>query len=185
MSTPKILSLEEAKKVYLIENDVFFFEKDLSKLEEDFIDKTEFIYNEKENILEKITNSSYYSVPLNKISKKNCNSNENGFSIEILNTDCRNIIIGLSPLSFYFKQSDEVNFNKHRLWINGFNFYNYKEKEIKNGDVIGLQYDSIKGEIEFFLNFKTTGIIKKVPDIIQNYRFTITLYDVGDKVQII
>jgi len=169
--------------------------KESLKIDVDLMNEKFLKYNENENTLERIGNKYYYfPVPLKKISKKNCNSNENKFSIKILNTDYGSIRIGITNSNFNFKINNFLG-NDSNYWLfyccNGAKFFNGKLEYIlnkfngKKGDVIGFKFNSIKGEIELFINNESKGIIFKNLNINENYRFVILMWSKGDKVQII
>ena len=166
------------------------------KIDIETMEVDEVKYDEKENTLEKIRNTDDSLVILNKISKKNCNSNKNKFSIKILNTKYGFLIIGISNLKFDYK---EQSWKGKNLETWGFKCYNesntqqlekdkylsndlLKDFKGKNGDIISLKYNSIKGEIEIFINNESKGLITNKVDIKQDYRFVITMYSIGDKI---
>jgi len=56
---------------------------------------------------------------------------------------------------------------------------------IRKGDIIGLKYDSKKGMLSLYHNGLYTGITYTNIDTSFQYFFTVTLYDVGDKIEIV
>jgi len=169
--------------------------KECPKIDAELMNEKFFKYNEKGNILEKINdNHNFFSVPLKKISKKNCNSDENKFSIKILNTKFGEVIVGLTDLNVNFKNNYWIG-KDSKSWgfdcANGMKWFVmefehfFKGFKAKKGDVIGLKFNSIYGEIEIFINGKSKGIMFDTIDISKNYRFAISLCGFGDKVKII
>ena len=57
--------------------------------------------------------------------------------------------------------------------------------EGKIGYVVSLKFNSIKGEIEIYINDESKGVLFNKIDVKQDYRFVISLSDIGDKVQIL
>ena len=176
---------------------------DLLKLERLKIDIDVFFmkfleYNEKENILTKKKFNDENdddescclccTVTSKRLTKKNCDTDENKFSIKILNTKQGEIGIGLRRSVFNI---DNVN---HWCYLCGFKLTssgkNSKEKcyptiKVKIGDIISLIYNSKKGELKLKINdsimlFSFSGLSIK-----EDYKFELTLYNRGDKIQII
>ena len=167
------------------------------KIDINLINKKKLEFNENENSLKKIEKDfCWISAPLKKISKKNNNSNENKFSIKILNTQDGDIMIGLTNFNFNFKEKFNVigkDLNSWGFFLNDCTkWFNNKGEDflkdfedVKYGDIFGLKFNSIKGEIEIFINGESKGIMFNNLDINKNYKFAISLIDNGDKVQII
>jgi len=166
--------------------------KERLKIDVDLMDEYQLKYDEKENTLEKILLGCGFSASLKRLPKKNCETNENKFSIKILKTKFGYIKIGLTTLN--------VNhiFGNSLCWDNGLCFdcndgmYMHKNKwmqfiwfNAKDGDVIGIKYNSKEGEIELFINNKSKGILCKDLNVNEDYRFAVKLIDVCDKIQII
>jgi len=186
--------------------------KNIKKMDSIFINKKQINYNEIEKTIEKILyeeKNEYLkilfknnedlgcTIPLKKISKKNCDSEENVFSIKILKTYCGFITIALSDFDYKFWSKE----NKGCSWefscgtglkhFYGSGINNEKKEDflnfigVKEGDVASLKYNSIKGEISIFINYEFKGIMFDGIDINKDYRFTITLINNGDKIQLI
>ena len=171
-------------------------EKERLKIDTDLIPGYITKYDEKENTLEKIDIGAFNFptvVPLKRLTKKNNDSNENKFSIKILQINRGHIIIGLTTLNCTFKKLNCIGWKNS--W--GFNCYNGMKRRDnekcdlftnfhgKVGDIIGIKYDSLKGEIELFINNQSKGVMFSGLDINQNYRFGVTLLDAEDKIKII
>jgi len=184
-----LIKLLNCFKIYLM--------KEGLKIDVKLMNKNELKYNEKENTLKRISFNycKFFSATLKKISKKNCNSNENKFLIKILKTNDADIFIGLTNLNFNFKENNDVfgdGKNSWGFWChNGNKLFNNRGEDFlkgykgKNGDIIGLKYNSIKGNIEIFINNESKGIMFNDININQDYRFGITLYHFRDKIQIL
>jgi len=146
------------------------------------------------HILKKINgNYSHSSTALKKISKKNCDTNENKFSIKILKTKDSSINIGLTDSNFDYLSSNYIGSNSHS-WdfycCNGRKYHNgvgikFGTDRCEINDVISLKYDSKKGEIEIFKNNVSLGIMFNGLDTSKDYNFGIGLYDINDEIQII
>ena len=146
--------------------------------------KKEINYNKKEKTIEKKNENSGYIFCLDKISKKNCNDEENSFKFKILNT--KEGFISLSLNYLYFNPKTWYYNSCRFIEIGNYVTLGNDEDEIlnaKNGDVVFFKYNSKKGTIKIFINeilkSKTYGI-----NIIQDYRFGITLWDKNDKIQL-
>jgi len=130
-------------------------------------------YYEKENILEKIGYKRGSSTAsLKRITKKNCDTDENKFSIKILKTTSITIQIGLRTIP---------NKSNTSYW----KIFYYTGFDAKEGSIIRYKYDSKKGYIEGSIN---NELKKMKPDILNfenDYMFSVSLFNIGDKIQII
>jgi len=173
---------------------IFLQKLERLKLDVNSMDVNYFKYYEKENILEKIGRDfNCSSTSLKRLTKKKCDTDENKFSIKILEINYGYIIIGLSTLNFDFKKLNCIGWGNS--W--GFNCYNGMKRcgdgewgsftyfNGKVGDIIGIKYNSLKGELELFINNQSKGVMFHGFDINKNYRFCVTLCDVGNKIKII
>ena len=132
-----------------------------------------------------------HNAVLKKIPKKNCNTNFNKFSIKIINTKLENphITLGIIDANFDVKSSGGRHFG-YNFCCNGLAYV--KNQMIKQfgekcgiGDELSLKYDSIKGTIEIFKNWKSLGILTKEVDIKKDYYFIIILQFPEDVIEII
>ena len=166
------------------------------KIDVGLMKKDNFKYNEEENSLEKTDNNGcFFTIPIKKFSKKNCETNENKFSIKILKTSHCYIRIGLATLEFNFKDFNHWIGDDFYGWgfncRNGTKMFNLTTEDFINnfegkiGYVVSLKFNSIKGEIEIYINDESKGVLFNKIDVKQDYRFVISLSDIGDKVQIL
>jgi len=171
----------------------------------DQINKDKIKFDEKENSIEKIPyeekneflklagfTNCHCSIPLKKITKRNCETDENKFSIKYLKTHFGYISIGLTNSNFKEWDSKGVGNSWEFNGFSGSKYFKGKGEDFLNkfpgleeGDIVGLKYNSIKGEIEIFINNESVGIMFDGIDINQDYLFVVTLYDLGDKIQIL
>jgi len=170
------------------------------KIDTDLLNKKHFTYNEKENTIEKNDEESQCGCCLKKISKKNCDTKENSFTIKILNSDECDIWLSLCRLNLDFKNWEysgenlkelgyhvalgdfkrtwEESITEEEGFIDGF-------LNTKVGDVICFKYNSKKGVIEIIINNISKGVIISKIDTSVDYRFGMIFYFEKDKIQII
>jgi len=138
-------------------------------------------------------NSSLSTFCFNKLLEKNCEDEKNKLTIKILKTKEKNINIGI--IKSDFNLSEDALVYSTSCWLfncNGTIMFNkgnrtdiLKDYHCKKGDIIGLKYNSSKGDVELFINNKSECIIFKDLDISIDYKFVISLFDIEDKIQIV
>jgi len=122
-----------------------------------------------------------------------CDNDENKISIKLIHRSFSSLVLGLTTLDYDFNHSYNSIGTKNSWGVDVVNRKFLCDNEwilcddirADNGDTVGLKYNSKKGEIEFFINNQTKGIIFKGLNITQCYRFAIELHDVEQTVQII
>jgi hypothetical protein len=155
-------------------------------------------------ILKKINNDGdWSSVPLQKISKKNCDTDANKFSFKIINTSYNYIFIGLVDSNFNFSSNIHIGQNSNswgfhcsnghkyhngnQIYYQGYGYnnnYSYNAFSTTN-DIVGLKYNSKIGTIEIFKNETSLGIIFNNIDTTKDYFFGVSLCYINDSIQII
>ena len=156
-------------------------------------DKKQFKFDASDKILEKTRRCIWYTVPINKISKRNCDSDYNEFTIKLINSKFCSIMIGITNLHFDFKKANHfIGDDESSIGFNccsGDKWFLHESESFsngaQNGDEVGLKYNSIKGEIEIFINGETKGIMVDHININDDYRFAVSISFIGDKIQII
>ena len=123
-----------------------------------------------------------------RLTKKNCDTDENKFSIKILKTKNGIIRLGLRRL-VYDKDTPNARFYLLGLetTVNP-KYYlemTYPHDRVRKGDIISLIYNSKKGVFKLKKNKEFMFISFEGLNIKEDYKFVITLYNEGDKIKII
>jgi hypothetical protein len=168
--------------------------QDLKEINEIDTSKTKLLRLSYENlILKKIHPEGFNSSPIKKISKKNCDTDENKFSIKIINTITKTMFIGISDSTKKFPSNyflGEQPYSWGYYFSNG-NKYNNKISSpfstttCNTNDIVSLKYNSKIGTIEIFKNGISLGIMFDNIDTSIDYFFAVSLCRIDDTIQLI